>query len=373
MTHSPLWVFAFLPALAVALVGCGGGESAVSSRDTSGSTRTFAMGLSSLPSDLTEESYADAFELAASVGEVILIRRSPPWDELLTAGPFPSDETAEATQRETRLADDYGLDVLVAIDATGVSEETGQLAGLPEEQRGAGFADEAVRKGFISYAQYIAVNWHPRYLALGVDVNRYYRQNPEDFEHFVSVYQEAYEAIKAQAPETLVFPTFQLEEMQGRLPLDGPHDPQWALIDRFAARMDLLAVSSYPGLVFADPSRLPDDYYAQLSKYTDRPIVIAETGYPSQLEGAARSQGNEERQSAFLRRVLSDAEELDMPLVVWFVGQDPTFTGGPAFDLVRHIGLLRQDGTEKPAWSVWSQTARRPLAEAAGQAGARGW
>ena len=53
-----------------------------------------------------------------------------------------------------------------------------------------------------------------------------------------------------------------------------------------------------------------------------------------------------------------------MPLVVWFVGQDPTFTGEPPFDRLLHIGLRRQDGTIKAAWLVWTAAARRPLAEA---------
>lgn len=356
------WLPAALLVLSLALAGCGGGESDRSAPDPAGSPRSFALGLGSLPSDLTEQSYAETFELAASAGEVILIRRAPPWEELLAASAFPSKKTAAATQREVDLARVHDLDIFLAVDVTDVSEETGQLAGLPDDLRGATFADEEVRKALISYAQYVAVNWRPRFLALGVDVNQYFQRNPADFDRFVSLYEEAYDVIKAEAPETLIFPTFQLEELQGRLPVDSPRPPQWDLIDRFDSKMDLLAVSSYPGLAFDSPGEIPDDYYSRLASRTDLPIVIAETGYPSQAGRSSRSQGSEEAQAAFLRRVLTEAEQLDMALVVWFVGRDPTFTGGTSFDLLQHIGLLRQDGTEKPAWSVWSRAARQPLA-----------
>ncbi len=321
------------------------------------------MGLSSLPAELTEESYASAFERAASAGEVVLIQRVPPWQELLADGMFPSDEIAMETQTETALAEKHNLDLFVAIDPTDATDSSGQLTGLPEELRREGCADENVRAAFIVYAQYVALNYQPRYLALGVEINTHYEQNPEDFSHFVSLYAEAYDAVKELSPETLVFPTFQLEEMKGLLPVDADRKPQWHLIDRFEPRLDLLAVSSYPGLVFGDPSLIPDDYYAELASQTTHPVAIAETGYSSGEDAGGMSGGSEQEQAAFLRRVLGDAEELEAPLLVWFVGQDPSFTGDAPMDVLQHIGLLRQDGTKKAAWSVWAAAAARPLEE----------
>ena len=367
LNYRHLSLLPMLLALGLALAACGDSQSDASPTPTAaGATRTFAMGLSSLPPELTEESYADAFELAASTGEVILMRHTPPWEDLLTGD--LSDDVIQTTQREIDLAEEHDLDIFFAIDATDVSEENGQLAGLPDDLLGTGFADEELRQALVSYAQYVALNYQPTYLALGLDVNGYQGQNPEDFEEFVTGYHEAYEAIKELSPETLVFPTFQLEELQGLLPLDEPREPQWQLIERFAPRMDLLAVSTYPGVAFSDPEQIPPDYYTQLTSYTDRPIAIAEMGYPSEAGEDGQNEGTEAQQIAFLERALDDAEQLDMPLVVWFAGHDPTFTDKGPFDLVQHIGLLRQDGSKKPAWAVWSRTARRPLAEAGARA-----
>lgn len=360
LLHLPLFLL-----MGLGIVACSGAtqDEPPPTATGSGLPRTFAMGLSSLPPELTEESYANAFKLAASTGEVILIRRTPPWEELLTDRSFPSACTTENTRREIALADQYGLDIFVAIDTADITEGCGQAAELPAELRGAGFADQQVREAFIQYAQYVVVNYQPSYLALGVEVNTLEQENPEDFEQFVSLYNEAYDAVKALSPETLVFPTFQLEMLGGDLPSDRPRRTQWHLISRFASRMDLLAVSSYPSLAFSDPEQIPADYYLQLASYSDRPIAIADMGYASGLGTTENGAATEAQQAAFLRRTLNDAQQLAMPLVVWFVGQDTTFTSKPPFDVLQQIGLRRQDGTPKSAWREWERTARQPLAE----------
>lgn len=356
-------VLALCCVLGLALIACGDRERDRPPSGT-GAPRPFEMGLSYLPSELTDESYAEAFQRAADAGEVVLIRRAPPWEELLASDSFPSRQaTRETTQREVALIDEHNLDVFVAVDATGIADETGQLAGLPPEAAGADFSDPRLRRAFLTYAQYVTVNYRPKYLALGLEVNRYFAQDPEGFGHFVSLYEEAYDRVKALSPETLIFPAFQMEELAGLLPVDNPLPPQWQLIPRLEAKMDLLAVSSYPGLAFSRPDGIPDDYYTQLAARSSHPIAIVETGYASERSSASGPGGGEADQAAFLRRVLADAQELDITLVVWFLGQDPVFAGEPPLDLVQHIGLLRQDGSAKPAWDIWAEAAARPLEE----------
>ena len=38
----------------------------------------------------------------------------------------------------------------------------------------------------MTYAHYVATNYHPKYLAFGVEINSYQRAQPLDFEQFVS-------------------------------------------------------------------------------------------------------------------------------------------------------------------------------------------
>ena len=81
-------------------------------------------------------------------------------------------------------------------------------------------------------------------------------------------------------------------------------------------------------------------------------------GYASARSGAGTG-GSDDDQSSFLRRVLSDAETINMPFVVWFAAWDPSFAKDGGQSAFQDIGLLRQDGSEKPAWEVWADAASR--------------
>jgi hypothetical protein len=316
------------------------------------------MGISSLPAELTEESYSETFRLAASAGEVILIQRTPPWEELLQ-GTF-SEETVFTTERETALAEEHGLDIFLAIDPTDGSRQRRSLAGLPDDLLGAGFSDPAIHDALVDYARYVAETYRPAYLAFGVEMNGYQQHHPEDFERFVVIYHEAYEVVKEISPETLVFPTFQFEELQGLLPFQDPLPPQWNLISRFEPRLDVLAISSYPDIVFPEADEIPESYYAQLSLYTNRPVAISGMGFSSSASEEVSEAEAEEAQAAFLRRTLDNAQQLSMPFVIWFVSRDPSFTGESALDLGTS-GLIHQDGTPKPSWDIWQTASLRPL------------
>ncbi len=349
---------AILLALVTALAtACGGQEKAVS-----GSPRSFEMGFSSLPGQGTEDAYVDTFKLAGENGEIILLQRAPPWDEF-RPGAEVAAETLRLTSQEKSLAEENGLQIFVAVDPLDAADRA-RLAGLPEDLAGAGFDNPDVRAALTSYAKYLALNLKPRYMALGVEVDLYYDARPEDFPNFVSLYFEAYDAVKDLSPETLVFPTFQLENMEDRLSPKAEPVTRWHLVQQFEPKLDVLAVSTFPSFVFATPDDIPRDYYSHLGLLLDRPIPIgiASMGYSSGASRDDLNQGTEEEQESFVRRVLEDAEGMGMIFVIWFASGDPSFATDPPFDLLRHIGLLRADGSEKPAWKVWAQAADRPLA-----------
>ena len=328
-------------------------------------SRPFEMGLSSLPEHPSKAGYREVFSLAGENGELILIQRAPPWEEFLPGGVI-SAETVDLTREEKRLAEENDLEIFAAVDPLDPADRA-RLASPPEELADAGFGDPRVRSAFIAYAQYLALNLKPRYMALGMEVDLYEAARPDDFDSFVSLYFEAYDAVKDISPETLVFPTFQMEAVQNLLsPPTQPARPEaptrWHLMLHFEPKVDILAVTTYPSFVFAAPDDIPLDYYDQLRRYSDLPVAIAAMGYSSGPGRDGINEGTEEEQEAFLRRVLRDARHLRMAFVVWFASADPPFVQEPPLDLLQHIGLRRADGSAKPAWQVWTQEAARPLA-----------
>jgi hypothetical protein len=346
--------------LAAAFLAACGGDGDDTQPTTSGEPRDFMLGFSSLPRELNAEAYGEAIDFAGQHGEVVLVQRMVPWEDFLP-GAQVSEETARNTAREREAIDSAGLKLFFAIDPTDGASARERLGGLPAEMAGANFADPAVRSAMLAYSEYIARNYQPEYMAIGVEMNLYHARNEEDFANFQTLYDEAYAIVKQHSPETQVTVTLQYEDLLGELPREDQHHDNSYLIRTFD--LDFVAISTYPSLVWDDPANIPDDYYSDLQAYADdKPIAISAMGYASGAQGNAAA-GSENAQAGYLARMLEEVESLEMPFAVWYAIWDPAYAADTAFAVFQSIGLLRTDKTEKFAWQVWQEAARRPLAE----------
>jgi hypothetical protein len=353
----PAWFVAFAT-VAACLIACGGGEEKAAPRPVSSDrpTRPFVMGVSSQPSGPGEDAYKEAFKLAGEAGEVLLIQRAPPWSDFVP-GASISDRTERLTRLEKELAKQNRLRLFLAIDPTEPSDR-GRLAGLPDDLRGKDFSDGRVRAAFIAYAKYLALNYKPAFLALGVEVDMLYdRRGDGAFRNFLSLYFEAYDAVKSVSSSTLVFPTFQYESLIGKLTSGEPTQPAWSLVPRFEPKIDMLAVSSFPGLIFAEPGAIPDDYYAALRERSPHPLGFTSIGWTSDL-GLGGPQG----QFDYMSRALAAADALQAKLVVWYLGRDLTPQPASAPQPLSGMGLYDTEGFTKSSWSLWRRHAERPVA-----------
>jgi len=327
----------------------------------SGEPRSLRLGLSTLPPERTTASYIGAFATAAQYADMALIQRTPPWEDFMAGGQI-SKATAETTVTETKLLRQYrDLKLFYGIDPTDGVVQRSRIANLPSRVDPAlGFADPALRNAFIAYAAYVAKNYSPDYLALGVEINMLYERSPKQFEAFVTLYKEAYAVAKAANPKMKVFPTFQLEDIEGKF--GDVHPPHWEVINPFRGAMDALAISTYPYLGdLRSVGDIPENYYSQIKSHWQGEILIAEAGYASApVEGQANI-GTEEDQQAFLLRLLGDAEANGFSSVTWFAALDPAFAAQGASSVFRDIGLRKSDGSNKLAWNTWEEWTRRPL------------
>ncbi len=319
------------------------------------------LGFSSLPPEQTSDAYIGAFATAAQYADVVLIQRAPPWEDFLPGGRV-SRQTSDNTRIETQLLNQYkNLKVYYAIDPTDGVVQRSRIANLPQSvDPQAGFLDPGIRESFLAYTAYVAKNYHPDYLALGVEINMMAERSPRQFEAFVALYKDAYAVAKAASPKTKVFPTFQLEDLLGTF--EAVHPPHWELIDPFRGKMDALAISTYPFLAqVRTAADLRPDYYAQLKQHWSGEILIAEAGWASAPVEGQVNVGTEEDQQAFLVRLLNDASANGFSLVVWFAALDPAFAQSGAASVFKDIGLRHSDGANKLAWSTWEEWARRPI------------
>lgn len=329
----------------------------------SGPARPYALGFAAVPAALTPDAYVDVFDEAARNADLIMIQRPVAWTEV-GPGAIVRPETRTTIAWERQLLADRGLELLFAVDPWEPTDR-GRLAG---DAPGDSFRDAAVVRDYVAYAEFVVQQYRPRWLALAVDLDAAARARPDDVDAIEAAYRAAYAAVKAIAPETRVFASFQLEDLQGLLPWSA-HSPQWSLILRFQDVLDIFAVSSFPSLIFPFASDIPSQYYSRLESF-GKPIALVPGGYASQPGRDGVTFGTVRGQSQFLARVLAEAESARWELVVWLSPQDPAFAADPPFDLVAHMGLLAAGGARKPAWDVWTGQAARPWALAAATAAA---
>ncbi len=323
-----------------------------------GAPRELRLGLGVQPSVETPDAYVNAFASAARHADLVSVARVPPWEEFFP-GARISEDTHALMRLERDLVSQYGLSLLFAIDPTDGLAQRSRIAGLAGE--GGGFLRADVRAALVAYGVYVATNYNPDYLAVGVEINMLWSRSPEQFQGFLQAYIQLYDAVKTIRPNIRIFPTFQLEDLLGELTQRRP--PQWEALDAFGDRIDALAISTYPYLSSSIRlvREIPEDYYRQLRERYPGEILISEAGYASATIEGHSWVGSQREQEQFLDRLLTDAEAYGFHTVVWAAERDPAQSRQGGAAVLNDIGLRFSDGSNKLAWTLWTEWARRPL------------
>jgi len=187
----------------------------------------------------------------------------------------------------------------------------------------------------------------PLYLSLGNEVNRWYEKygteegDANGFQNYVSLYEEIYDAVKKISPETQIFCTLAREMVSENREADMD------VLKMFNPdKMDLLVLTSYPHAVqrINRPSDIPDDYYSRLKEYMHgKPLGFSEVAWPSM-----EAFGGEQSQADFLIELcgrLTRDREVNLRLLGWPWLHD--------LDDNDYTGLIKKDGTPKPAYEIW--------------------
>lgn len=289
-------------------------------------------GVSLSPRSYQPDDFTDFFDKVKQTGEIVVWAGD--WIELNDtsgSGPIVTAELASA------------YNYVPLIEAQFFTQSTGELV-RP--------LDDTTRQMYRDSAAGFAEEYQPRYLGLGIEVNVLYEKSPEDFDEFVRFFSEVHDAVKATSPNTKIFTVFQLERMKGLHGglFGGTNDPasaQWSLLDRFP-KSDLVAFSTYPGLIYATPSEIPVDYYTEIKSHTARAIAFTEIGWHSDASPAGWESSDDE-QAKFVVTFFNLTRDLNMEMAIWSFMYDPD-----TFEPFRSMGLRRRsDGAAKLAWNEW--------------------
>lgn len=297
--------------------------------DGTGQVSGMLKGVGLSPRSTKPDDFTGFFEEAKQAGRVIMWAGS--WEEL-------GDVEKGGPKVITELASTY--DYIPLVEVTFFTQSTGELASP---------LNETTMQRYKKYAVTFAEKYKPKYLGFGIEVNVLYEKSPEDFDQFVSFYDEVYEAVKATSPETEVFTVFQLEKMKGLTFWPGEEmnlgKDHWWMIDKF--RSDVIAFTTYPGLVYKEPSEIPSDYYNEVRSQTVKPIILTEIGWHSEASPAGW-ESSETEQVDFITRFFDLTKDLNLEIAIWSFMYDPD-----TIEPFRSMGLRRNDGSARPAWDAW--------------------
>jgi len=207
------------------------------------------------------------------------------------------------------------------------------------------WSSEEDKQAYKNLALDICKTYDAEYLALAIENNFHYKYRPQDFGLWVEAYKEMYDTIKQECPNTKVFVTFQYEMTRGLgSRYWGEYEPQWEILDKFADKLDLVVFTSYPEIEYDTIDEIPDDYYSEIRKHTNKKIAFTELGWQN-------------GEGAFISRFLNLTEDLDMEFVLWIFMHDTKLTENNPFP---DVGLRRYDGTPKGAWFAWKKLKETP-------------
>lgn len=326
-----------------------------------------AFGFFPAPPRASLASVLSHFEDLGQFGDLVLIQPNVPWQEF--SAPMPGDsQAAEDLRNLATLARQNGLQWIFVVDPLNGLDRT-EFFGLPTGWT-ASFGDAEVRAAYLEFVLWILDEFQPAYLGLASEINTYMDAHPDDVEEFVTLYTEAYEQIKLQAPGTRVFVTFQWDDLNNMIPAASegrpPFEPNWEQVEAFEPNLDIWAISSYPYFVFNGAKPIPADYYTPLLSRTDKPLAVAESGFASQPVGPIDV--SPEHQQAFMNAIYAQLgdrlafwvylllSDLDMASIEEAMQQEGrTSKDIETLSMFSSVGLREVDGTPKPALETWIQ------------------
>lgn len=353
----------------------------------------------------TAQSIAEDSNLVALHFDVFGI----PWVEFATGGELPPGWVATMDD-VSNLVQEMDLTVYLAVGPLGKRDRPAPNA------TGGGMADqfdpwdhcqilselddetwnwETIQAGYRAYVDYMIDRFEPRFAAISIELNSYFQQCPEAWPEMRGLLNQVYDDQRAKRPNLPIFHTFFIDEFWDAAWADSEcYGFSYDCLDAGLAQLgdlqtDLFAISTYPIAAYVNNGRtLPDDWISIFAERTGLPLAITETGYqampvtvenPSTLgECLDVLTGSPEDQLWWMQRVLGDAQEHDMPFVIWWgshdvlpieIGEDcfcdddipwceflalmPTPEEQFGFRFFGNIGLRENDGTPRLALENW--------------------
>ncbi len=339
--------------------------------------RSFYMGFTAFPYDLTPEAIADTYQNVGRDGDIYLnhLDHGVPWDEALNELPFPDE--INNTLLEANEARGHGQKLFLTATPTNQSRDAladywnnhGTHQPLPANWKGKKFNDPMVISAYLKYCHRIIDISNPDYFAFGIEINGSFREGTDEFEEFLDLAAIVYDSLKISYPQIPIMMTFQNQSF------NNSKIELLKTTKKLAEFSDFIAMSTYPFWWYDFPTRAANPALFSDNWLTDfrnvdvsKPFAISETGFIAEdLDLPAYGvniKGQPEWQEEYLQKLFIHANDLDAKFLCWFVYRDydKLYDAYPSdiFKIWRDNGLLDGKGIKRPAYESWINWKKLP-------------
>ena len=345
--------------LLATLAACGGGETGGGGGTTP--ARSYRMGFSAFPSRLDATVLLNGIDQWSQRAELAIIHEELPWTELL-AGAAPAAIIDAHYGSLVALYRSKGLRLVYIGDLTdGLSrgQDAPQLRAL-----GRSITEPAVQALYRSFVVAVDRKLKPEYIGLAAETNFTRIAAPAPlYAAVVATTNAAAADLRAGGTTATLFVSVQVETAWGLL-----QGTSYVGIDadrRDFPFMQMLGLSSYPFLTYADPDNIPVDYYRRVVSSAALPAMVVEGGWAS--ASVANIVSSAATQARYITRhgELLDSVSAIGVIQLDFADVDLAALPPPLpaeLALFASIGLVDTNYRPKPALAVWDALHARPLA-----------
>lgn len=331
-------------------------------------SRPFYMGFTPWPWDTTWSAVQDTYQFINQNADIIShhIEEGVPWTEALADAPFDPKMMESWALRKQLTGSN--LKVFLSIsplnqlrDGMALYRGAGEQMPLPSAFEGLRLNSAQVKKAYLNYARRAVEYFKPDYLAIAIEANELFDNNPGMWDDFAELYTETYRKLKAEYPTLPVFFTASLHNVVN--PERGDPAKTWSKLEALWLNADIAGASFYPFLQRPLDLANPFSALQQLKAHTSKPIAISESGYPGKppvISALKSLPATDDIQKNVYYGMLSLAASQNYEFVILWTYRDYDALwdrlGGQLPEwgsLWRDVGILDGEGKPRGAKQVW--------------------
>ncbi len=330
--------------------------------DPNAPTRGFRMGFSGFPPRFDAASVLAVINHWSPRADAAILHISVPWQGLLAG--FSADTAVRALVLPTaQIYRSKNFQLFITIDVTDGLNRTAEAPELIALRRS--ITEPAIQALYRQFAVAVARIVQPNYLGLAAETNLIRLAAPRPvYDAVVRMANDAASDLQRANLSTATFVSVQVEAAWGRF--QGTNQFIGVEDDfRDFPFMRALGLSSYPYIVFPDPSNLPDDYFSRIPNGRTLPIMVVEGGWTSGAVGSIQSSPAKQAQYVSRHAQLLERANAIAWLQLTYTDLDmsafPPQPPGSSLALFTQLGFVDTQLRPKAALATWDSLFARTL------------